>query len=221
MRSSLRRTFRNSGIAFVSLLLAMFLIDTVYPFVWFSMPISGTVVETQSGRGVAGATVAFTWMLTGLEGAPVRHLYVAEAITDREGRFSLGAWGPRLAFGDGRLRADEPKVVVLADDHTPRLVFRRLASGTAPLILTYGYVRSTPIALTPASSNDGQLEQAYWSVLTSLNVAYLARSCEWKKLPRTFESLDRMRTRMHGRGVVTEIPSLETMQSAHDCGSSS
>ena len=71
------------------------------PYAYSAAPITGRVVDAQSGHPLTGAVVMAIWELRkgfGMEGSITSGtLQVMEVLTDEGGRFELPAWGPRWA----------------------------------------------------------------------------------------------------------------------------
>jgi len=89
-------------------------------------PISGRVVDAATGKPLEGAVVVADWTLwhRGLlvSGDRTRRLWVAEAITDAQGRYQVPGWGPiERPFGWDMhpLGVDDPNIAVFAPGYEP------------------------------------------------------------------------------------------------------
>ena len=107
-------------------LLVVLMTHAIYPVVNFSRPISGRVVNADTGLPIEGAVILATWTVRPFmtEGAPLRNLVYLEAVTDSDGRYQIPGWGPVFNFGPGRLQADrDPTLRYIARGFMPAIEF--------------------------------------------------------------------------------------------------
>ncbi len=96
--------------------------------------IAGRVVDAATGAPIEGAVVIATWRaevpptpgaiamgiaVGGHGGAERRTAYVAEALTDREGRFAIPAWSAAEQWYPGSLTSASPSIRFLAPGYAP------------------------------------------------------------------------------------------------------
>jgi len=81
--------------------------------VYSADPITATVVDADTGAPIEGVNVVAAWELRGgvNYGGAVGYVNVLETVTDRNGRFSFPAWGPRIASG-GKIRLSAPLLLL-------------------------------------------------------------------------------------------------------------
>jgi hypothetical protein len=96
--------------------------------------IGGRVIDAATGAPIEGAVVSTTWwvelppnpaaialgLAVGGHGASERRVAcVSEALTDREGRFSIPAWSTKQQWSIGSLTSESPVIRFLARDYSP------------------------------------------------------------------------------------------------------
>jgi hypothetical protein len=96
--------------------------------------IGGRVIDAATGAPIEGAVVSATWwvelppnpaaivlglVVGGHRGSDQRVAYVSEALTDREGRFSIPAWSAKQQWRIGSLTLASPVIRFLARDYSP------------------------------------------------------------------------------------------------------
>lgn len=79
-------------------------------------PFSAYVIDAESGAPVPGAAIVAIWALErgrALHGTDYKTLTRVETTTDREGRFDVAGWGPKIAFPTWKMSNRSPAVYVL------------------------------------------------------------------------------------------------------------
>jgi hypothetical protein len=85
-------------------------------------PIEAWVVDASSGAPLEGVIVTANWQRTGgFEGSyPKGQMMVMETTTDKKGRFQFSGWGPKWYFGEGKLRGDQPQLILFKSGYQYR-----------------------------------------------------------------------------------------------------
>src|SRR5207248_7620523 len=86
------------------LLLSLPLLSSIFacalaPPLYWAEQIHGRVVDSEKGTPIEGAVVLADWKLYGGgigHGGHRNSLFVEETLTDRDGAFRFGKWGPKL-----------------------------------------------------------------------------------------------------------------------------
>jgi hypothetical protein len=115
------------------------LLAQIGPRPYLGAEVRGQVVEAATGRPIDGAIVVARWDWLGyrsaLEGsgfyANGDAVHVGEALTDREGRYSIAGWGPVLRAG-GKMDEKAPNLIVFKPGYEP---LQRPLAGDATLKL--------------------------------------------------------------------------------------
>jgi hypothetical protein len=96
--------------------------------------IGGRVIDAATGSPIEGAVVIATWRaevpptpgaiamgiaVGGHGGAERRTAYIGEAVTDREGRFTIPAWSAAEQWYPGNLTSASPSIRFLAPGYAP------------------------------------------------------------------------------------------------------
>src|SRR6266702_6407944 len=99
--------------------------------------IGGRVIDAATGAPIEGAVAIATWwselppnpaaLVLGLAigghgGAERRTVYLSEALTDREGRFTIPAWSAARQWRAGILTSYSPHIQFYAPGHAPASV---------------------------------------------------------------------------------------------------
>lgn len=163
-----------------------------------SRPIDAVVVEAASGKPLADVAVLVVWRteLGTTKGTYAgKYVRVAEARTDRDGRFHVAAWGP-VVDDKGGFAADSPRIVLFKSGYE----YRELKNDGAAADHSTWYRLSSwsgqRIELKPFT----QGIEHYAAHLTGLSSALegpagmLTGTCDWRLMPRMLKALDRQDT---------------------------
>jgi len=145
--------------------------------------IRGRVVA-DSGAAVDGAVVVVRWnwldYVAKLHGSGYyfqgNAAHIAEAVTDREGRFTIPAWGPKLRLNGGRLEDNAPTYLVYKAGFEP-------SAGHDPnvrLLPRYG-----------AAAEHAQRVRSF----QERSLVWSHPSENWKSMPRMVQALQETKTR--------------------------
>jgi len=156
------------------LLLAMMLPSCVFapPFYW-SEAIHARVIDAETGQPIEGVVVVADWKLYGGgigHGGHHRALFVEETLTDANGEFAFGKWGPRR----------RPAYAVL--DTAPRL-----------LLFKRGYQHRF---LSNAADSNAAVRRSDWTASTVQLQRFVGTGAERVDALRTVLSLSELQPRL-------------------------
>lgn len=176
----------------------------LYSSVWYSPRIEARVAGPD-GKPLAGAIVVASWTIEEwFSGAPLAQAALAEVVTDKDGRFRISAWGPRVVTG-GSIRIDEPTVRVFHPGFVPAVIKNDegVPMKSADRIISFRLQNQT-IALRPFHGTLLQYEAALAPLTTSLEPLYFGRAagaCYWRQTPRLLLALQDLKLELAAQGA--------------------
>ena len=190
----------------VAALLALTLL-TILPL-YVLAPIEGRVVDMQSGAALEGAVVVGFWQLEDLlQGGGSYYLDIAEARTDKDGRFVMGKW--RLAWPERsplqRLSVSQPRLVIFKPGFelagaANQANWAALAGRPVRYVVRADYSnRDLPLTRLEPHGHEqlaAQLETEFRPV---------AQYCRWSRTPMLVQMLDSFGARLHAAGKPTRL----------------
>lgn len=169
--------------------------------------IEAKVIDAETKQPLEGVVVTANWQLEqGTVGGNIQagQLMVLEAVTDKEGRFSFPAWGPKTAW-QSFLVNDDPQLLLFKPGYEYRRLFNRYTSDRE--------LRTRPLRRSDWNGKMIELKrfkgtiEAYEDQFESFNrdLEHLAadnpEECGWKKIPDTIRAMYRERKRLIKQGV--------------------
>jgi hypothetical protein len=135
--------------------------------IYIATPSSGKIVDASTGKPLQGAVVVAEWILLSEGFGHASHdirMKTIEAISDNEGKYEIGGWGPLPRAPFRRLDGLDPQITVFKPGYYPVLLVNGFAPGADP---SQGLVRKSnfdgqSILLRPF---DGQWEKYSWSLV--------------------------------------------------------
>ena len=200
------------------------------PLQYSAEPMEATVVDAETNQPLEGVIVVAHWELRfGHAGGSsvVGQLMVMEATTDKDGKFSLPAWGPKIAVASS------------LSNRAPQLLLFK--NGYRYKSLWNDYTKSIEQLLQPVRKSDwngktikmekfkGTVE-GYQKDISNLNDSlWFATNgdypCEWKKLPQMIRAIYQQRKIFEAKGIQglwsidVKLASNEKYFFEHGCGS--
>jgi hypothetical protein len=160
----------------------LYLNEYLYPILWLSRPIAGTVVDARTHAPIGGAVVSAAWdLVASTPGGPgpMGPDRIVEVVSDAQGRFHIDGW-VALHPMSGQIPEDAPRLWVLKRGYRPfRAEYKRRATSIISVSLP------NPVVLEPLSGDD-ELERAAamrWFNEQSLHLS--AWRYWWPKLCRS------------------------------------
>lgn len=170
---------------------------------------SARVIDTETGAPIEGAIVVAQWELERYGGHFAGWLFVAEAVTDKDGIFKFPAWGPTAAAPDEgsrtRMSPNVPSIAIFKPDY--RILVDGCCSLTGYLSGGYGTGPATRLswangkifALTPFHGDLNKYREE-----VSRNIPLSGPSCAFGSIPRIYAAAILESTRLQkltGRGI--------------------
>ena len=197
------------------------------PFFYSAEAIEGRVTDADTGKPLEGVILVAHWQLQGgfEGGTPIKELQIAEAVTDRDGRYSFPGWGPRFA-ASGHLKSESPEILLFK----PGYKFRALSNNWYPgKDLSKSDWKGQTVKLERFAGTLKEYAQHIWSFSDTLWVAGYAvgdRSgdpCGWKSFPNMLRAMDKLDEelkplRMMDRTVAARLRDADSQLRAAGCG---
>jgi len=177
-------------------------------------PIEAWVVDSETGQPVEGVVVTANWELEiGTVGGnvPVGQIMVIEAVTDKDGRFSFPAWGPKWTPLEMPNPMKSPAHLVNRD---PQLLFFKSgykwfgSENNFTVDYNTGTLRKSDWngKTIKIQKWKGNLKDYSWSLSLlsdSMGFAFRGENCEWKNTPRMLALLFRETEVLQQHGAYT------------------
>jgi len=197
-------------------------------FFYSAEAIEGLVVDAQTGTPLEGVIAVAHWQLNGgfEGGTPVKELQILETVTDRTGRYSFPAWGPRFAL-TGYLEEYAPSILFFK----PGYKFLGVSNDhwypgmdTSKSDWSGRTVKLEPFKGTLAQYAEHMSSFNYdlWSI--GFAVGYHSGDyCGWKSFPRMLKTMDELEEqlkplRLMHRTVAAQLRAVNTQLRAAGCG---
>ncbi len=195
------------------------------PAMYAAKEIRGRVVDAVSGEPLAGATVVAQWELVRevIPGVINKSygdvLKTIEVVTDKDGRYTIPAWGPVARPAFFHLEHRDPAIEILLPGYYPRHVANRILASYNRDALRISRWDGEPIALRKFTGepqeyleDNGQSKvtvrvsgtlNEYASKLSGLQILlhWGGESNEWRNFPRMVATLARERERLAAAGL--------------------
>ena len=110
------------------------LISCAHPPFYSAKEISATIVDGETGRPLEGTVVVAQWIYfrvgLGDSGDVDYRLKILEAVTDKEGRFTIPGWGPRIRYPFHYLRHYAPQLSIFKSGFLYSRLFNNKVKNT-------------------------------------------------------------------------------------------
>lgn len=180
--------------------------------VYSAEPISATVVDAVTGMPLESVSVVAAWELRGdmNYARAVGYAKVLEATTDKNGRFNLPSWGPRLTW-NGKIRLSAPLFLLFKNGYGYGVYANNGRSdANAPSELRSDW-NGKVLPLTPFAGTD----QQYKLDLSKLDAIFITNFQQNHRLDDISEFLCAVREQsaaLGARGVPDTFPQIEWLQ---------
>lgn len=183
--------------------LALLCLSTpVSAFIFYAEAIEAKVIDAQTGKPVQGAIVTANWQLEGGvdSGIPRAQLEILETVTDANGKFTVPAWGPRLAFR-GHASFKWPQILVfksgykyvrLTNEPRSGSQFTTSSDWNAKTIKFLPFGKDTAAYVRDFDALNAQLDQ----IATNGG-----DDCAWRRLPQALRFVSREEIRIRAIGM--------------------
>ncbi len=233
MKMETKQSLKKMAIGYAVFGLFIWFIFYYPPFYYSALPISGKLVDEESGEPLEGAIVIAIWQLEkgfGLEGTiPSRFMKVSEVLTDQEGNYFIQGWGPLRRPGGTYLGNFSPLLIYFKDGY--------IGMGRSNYADRFNYDDRMDRVQNSQWDGEtiklkkfiGELEDYYnvlWGTSMSLEVLFNpifgAQPCDWKNIPLMIEKFDdyyRLLKENPGGRNTYHIPNLELLNGKGKCDS--
>lgn len=179
-------------------------------------PIDARVIDADTGQPIEGVVAVAYWELNkgSLAGdsLPCGSANVEEAVTDKDGRFHLPAWGPIKNPCGGVMEEYEPTIYLFKPGyHHGQIATNGIGSYRAVSSTGGGWWSAHPIELKRFTDINYYDEKpgSYYSDFSSLDISigtfvvHMPYQCNWKRIPKMLRALEleRRKFRLQGYGV--------------------
>lgn len=187
--------------------------------------IEGRVTDKETGAPVEGAVVYVHWQEgkeSLMERYPAAPMFVAETITDSQGRFFLPEGGPNWALFSKHLTAESPLIGIIKNGY--ELYHTGLTHETAPALPNRQiHIPSSrrccefvlrKMSVQEIMKGDGMVRRAFFST----DVSRIARSgCWWERIPLTVRRLDELAEQVRSLGLPVSLFTSENIPENKEC----
>jgi len=180
-----------------------------YGLIYSAEAIEGWVIDAETGKPIEDVVVVAHWRLQGgfEGGTAVNELKILESVTDKGGRYSFPAWGPKFAWSGlfGSLLSESPELFMFKRGYKylglNNYTYRdRNASKSDWNEKT---VKLEPFAgtLEQYAQHLSSLSSDLWT--TGYGVGdHLGDYCGWKSFPNMLRALDKLDEEIRPLGVM-------------------
>lgn len=184
--------------------------------------IEARVVDAETKKPLEGVVVTANWQLEeGTLGGnrSAGQLMVMETVTDKNGRFTFPAWGPKWLWKGFLVNAD-PKLLLFKSGYEYRELYNEYSS--APELRTrklrYSDWNGKTIELKRFKGTMEEYVRHLSFLMTGLS--FIEDDCQWKKTPKMLMALQKQADAFKASGIVTAIYSVDYMPTNEKkCGS--
>lgn len=176
------------------------------PLYYAAEAIEARVVDADTKQPLEGVIVTANWQLfhsTVGGRVPGKQLMVMEAVTDKDGKFTFPAWGPKLALW-GYLDNRDPQLLLFKPGHEYRGLQNPTLSTTDHSTVRRSMWNGKTIELKPLKGVD--IEAQYKNLLNfSKEVDSFATwhvdPCQWTNLPIVINKMLQERKQLEAQGA--------------------
>jgi hypothetical protein len=162
------------------------------PLTYSAKPISGTVVDADTGQPLEGVIVVAQWVLNLAPSGTVPRLKVLETVTDAKGSYEFPGWGPKAnsRYPLTSLNFRAPDLNLYKPGYKPLFLMNEYESNES--VRTSDWDGKT-IRLERFRGKDDELVERLARLQSALS---WGRRMEWRLLPRMSISLELERLRL-------------------------
>jgi hypothetical protein len=185
--------------------LAYPLIPSPWPPFYWALPIHGQVIDADTNDPLEGVIIAAHWELrdTGWTGSPVRQVAVMEAITNKEGRYTIWWWRPRLRWDlRGLLGSDAPGMLFFKSGYEWEVCANQTLRPSYNAFPSSDCDGRT-IKLKKFQGDEKEYVEKVSRLDNELEFAFRHDDCSWKKIPYMLVAMDQEGKRFKAKGVRT------------------
>lgn len=170
-------------------------------------PIEAWVIDTETKKPLEGVVVTANWQLEqGTAGGNIQagQLMVMEAVTDKEGRFSFPAWGPKTTW-QSFLVNDDPQLLFFKSGYEYRRLNNPYSSDRELRLRPdrRSVWNGKTIELKLFKSGLKEYEELFedFNHMLERIATDQPTECHWKNLQKTIRAMNQERSRLVALGV--------------------
>jgi len=200
-----------------------------YPLTYSAEAIEGRVVDADTKQPIEGVVVTANWQLSNNWGANTGQMMAMETVTDKDGKFSFSAWGPKLRSPGSILTFLDPQLVFFKSGYDFESLQNEPKSYINKDSLRKSQWNGKTIPLKLFKDDRiiieyGTKTSAYakrlGSIESSVSWAY-ADSCDLKYIPRMIVALHLQEKKFREQGIYSSLPRFDYISDESDpdrCG---
>jgi len=182
--------------------------------------IEARVVDAETQKPLEDVIVTANWQLVaGLEGStPVGQMELFETVTDKAGKFSFPAWGPKKRT-HGFLRNRDPQLLFFKSGYKPQILTNTVLSKPNMNSVRISEWNGRTIELNRFRGTLSEYEKLLSILDTSIRgIAVYGKSCEWKKMPKMLSAILRQEKVFQNAKVFNSLMQVGSLP-PNGCGS--
>ena len=206
-----RKWVRRCGILFAVLImwqaaaLAYPLIPSPWPPFYWALPIHGQIVDADTNAPLEGVIIAAHWELQAPWVGPVGQVAVMEAVTNKDGRYTIRWWRPRLRWNlGGLLESTAPGMLFFKSGYNWE-VCANWTVRPSYSVFPSSDCNGRTIKLKKFQGNDKEYVEKVSRLDNELEFAFRHDDCSWKKIPHMLVAIDQEGKRLKAKGVRTVL----------------
>lgn len=170
--------------------------------VYHAEAIEGWVVDAETNEPLEGVIIVANWELRHpISAAPIAQVQIYETVTDRNGRYSFPAWGPKAVATSGYMGGNSPGLWLFKPGYKAR-GYSNLYSetmGTTSFFYNKKTLKLERFTGTPAEYAEdlSMLSSDLWGIGHAHG-----DPCGWKSFPKMLRALDSQEAEFRRAGVV-------------------
>lgn len=164
------------------------------PLTYSAKEIRGQIVDAETSQPIEGAVIVAQWILFEMGVGHRKRLHIHEAVTDKDGRYVIPAWGPKPHPPFTELDREDPMLAIFKSGYAPLRLYNRIDRADAVRMSDWD---GKVIRL---KKFEGGLED-YARRLESFSIGLAHNGNEWKSFPRMVLALDAENRRLRSQGL--------------------
>jgi len=174
--------------------------------VYYAEAIEAKVIDADTKQPLEGVIVTANWELEeGTLGGniPIGQMMVMESVTNKDGRFTLSAWGPKLAL-KGHLVNKDPQLLFFKGGYEYRRLVNDFTANynKEPLRRSQWNGKTIELKSFKGTMEEyaGHIYRLRNDIVLTLDFSYGSPNCNWKRTPRMLVALYKLGLRLEQDG---------------------
>ena len=169
-----------------------------HPLFYSAKEINGAVVDGETGKPLEGVVVVAQWVYWCPGGGHYMRIKVIEAVTDKDGRYHIPGWGPRLRRPFCYLDYRDPQLSIFKGGYLYKRLFNKRESNAYLRISDWD---GKVIGLWKAQS-----EKKYWEDVRDFQLDIDWGNTNWKKIKQAVFAIERERKNKPDKYHLSGLP---------------